>query len=109
MEPTILIISQHCRRICYIFLNLYNEFTNTPAPWYNNLVAYNVSSISLHYIIEQKLHQRNALLYPQNNLKKVSTLYTYILWEDFRLGPQLGIVHFGMGKDRSTSHPHEFA
>ena len=32
-----------------------------------------------------------------------------MLWEDFRLGPQSGIVHFGMGKNRPTSHPHEFA
>ena len=31
------------------------------------------------------------------------------MWEDFRLGPQLGIVRFGMGKDRPTSHPHKFA
>ena len=35
-----------------------------------------------------------------------------IIWslcEDFHLGPQSGIVHVGMGKDRPTSHPHEFA
>ena len=31
-----------------------------------------------------------------------------LLWEDFRLGPQSGIVRFRMGKDRLTSHPHEF-
>jgi len=30
-------------------------------------------------------------------------------WEDFRLGPQSGIFRFGMGKDRPTSHSHEFA
>ena len=32
-----------------------------------------------------------------------------LLWEDFRLGPQLGIVRFGMGKDWPTSHLYEFA
>ena len=31
------------------------------------------------------------------------------VWEDFRLGPQSGIVCFGMGKDQLTSHPHKFA
>ena len=35
--------------------------------------------------------------------------FKYSLWEDFRLGPQSGIVRFEMGKDRPTSHPHEFA
>ena len=32
-----------------------------------------------------------------------------MVWEDFRLGPQSGIIHFGMGNDWPTSHPHEFA
>ena len=35
--------------------------------------------------------------------------FKYSLWEDFRLGPQSGIVRFGVGNDRPTSHPHKFA
>ena len=31
------------------------------------------------------------------------------MWEDFRFDPQSGIIRFGMGKDRLTSHLHEFA
>ena len=34
--------------------------------------------------------------------------FKYSLWEDFRLGPQSGIVRFGMDNDWPTSHPHEF-
>ena len=34
----------------------------------------------------------------------------YILvWEDFRFGPQSSIIRFGIGKNRPTSLPHEFA
>ena len=43
---------------------------------------------------------------------KIIYIYIYIylyMWEDFRLDSQSGIVRFGMGNDRPTSHLHEFA
>ena len=38
-----------------------------------------------------------------------TALKSTFLWEDFSLGPQSGIVRFGIGKDQPTFHLHEFA
>ena len=41
--------------------------------------------------------------------EKLRNLKQYSLWEDFRLGPQSGIVYFGMDKDWPIPQLHEFA
>ena len=38
--------------------------------------------------------------YKENEVINCMILINICLWEDFRLGPQSGIVCFGMGNDR---------
>ena len=52
------------REYIHIHLNRCNGFISTLPPKYNSPATYDVSSMSLHYTIEQKLHQRNTLFCP---------------------------------------------
>ena len=65
----------------------------------------------LHKFAQSYIGERHLppLPYKHLALGRVYPSAVRLLWEEFRLNPQLGIVCFGMGKDWPTSHLYEFA